>query len=100
MAGARIVPAICVFDMQHCDRGHTNLSQSALLARASKAELIWGNALSAGADTQARMAAAPSRRRENIPLAILCIVASGAVFNCANAASKWLVGTYPVGEVL
>jgi len=46
------------------------------------------------------MAAAPSRRRENIPLAILCIVASGAVFNCANAASKWLVGTYPVGEVL
>jgi len=46
------------------------------------------------------MAAAPSTRRENIPLAILCIIASGAVFNCANAASKWLVGTYPVGEVL
>ena len=46
------------------------------------------------------MAAAPSSRRENIPLAIFCIVASGAVFNCANAASKWLVGTYPVGEVL
>jgi len=46
------------------------------------------------------MAAAPSTRRDNIPLAILCIVASGAVFNCANAASKWLVGTYPVGEVL
>jgi drug/metabolite transporter (DMT)-like permease len=39
-------------------------------------------------------------RRENIPLAILSIIASGAVFNCANAASKWLVGTYPVGEVL
>jgi len=46
------------------------------------------------------VAAAPSSRRENIPLAIFCIVASGAVFNCANAASKWLVGTYPVGEVL
>jgi len=56
--------------------------------------------LSAGADTQVRVAAAPSSRRENIPLAIFCIVASGAVFNCANAASKWLVGTYPVGEVL
>jgi hypothetical protein len=41
MAGA-VVPAMCIFDMQHRDRGHTNLSQSALLARASKAELIWG----------------------------------------------------------
>jgi drug/metabolite transporter (DMT)-like permease len=28
------------------------------------------------------------------------MVASGAVFNCANAASKWLIATYPIGEVL
>jgi drug/metabolite transporter (DMT)-like permease len=62
--------------------------------------LIWGNALSASADTQARVAAAPGTRRENIPLAIFFMIASGAVFNCANAGSKWLVESYPVGEVL
>lgn len=56
--------------------------------------------MSAGAETQARVAAAPEARRENIPLAIFFTIASGAVFNCANAASKWLVATYPVGEVL
>ena len=56
--------------------------------------------MSAGADTQARIAAAPSTRRENIPLAIFFMIASGAVFNCANAGSKWLVESYPVGEVL
>ena len=28
------------------------------------------------------------------------MIASGAVFNCANAASKWLIATYPIGEVL
>src|SRR6185295_18271633 len=39
-------------------------------------------------------------RRENIPLAIFYMVASGLVFNCANAASKWLIATYPIGEVL
>ena len=46
--------------------------------------------MSASVETQAQVIAAPSLRRENIPLAILCIIASGAVFNCANAASKWL----------
>jgi len=56
--------------------------------------------LSASVETEAQVVAAPSTRRENIPLAILCIVTSGAVFNCANAASKWLVSSYPVGEVL
>jgi hypothetical protein len=44
-------------------------------------------------------AAAPARI-ENIPLAIFFMIASGAVFNCANAASKWLVESYPLGEVL
>jgi len=56
--------------------------------------------LSAGAEPQARAAPAPSARREHIPRAILYMIASGAVFNCANAASKWLVASYPVGEVL
>ena len=56
--------------------------------------------MSASADTQARVAAASSTRRENIPLAIIFMIASGAVFNCANAGSKWLVEIYPVGEVL
>src|SRR5436309_13716076 len=28
------------------------------------------------------------------------MVASGAVFNCSNAASKWLIAIYPIGEVL
>jgi drug/metabolite transporter (DMT)-like permease len=39
-------------------------------------------------------------RHTNIPLAIFYMVASGAVFSGSNAASKWLVATYPVGEVL
>ena len=56
--------------------------------------------MSAGAEPQARVAPTPSARREHIPLAIFFMIASGAVFNCANAASKWLVATYPIGEVL
>jgi drug/metabolite transporter (DMT)-like permease len=57
--------------------------------------------LSAEAGTQAHTASPPRvTRRDNIPLAIFFMVASGAVFNCANAASKWLIATYPIGEVL
>lgn len=44
--------------------------------------------------------ASPVGRRENIPLAIMLMVGSGAVFTCSNAATKWLVATYPIGEVL
>ena len=39
-------------------------------------------------------------REERIPLAILYMVGSGIVFSGSSAASKWLVETYPVGEVL
>jgi len=39
-------------------------------------------------------------RRTNIPLAIFFMVASGALFSGSNAASKWLIATYPFGEVL
>jgi drug/metabolite transporter (DMT)-like permease len=56
--------------------------------------------LSADAGTGARVGAARVGPRDNIPLAIFLMIASGLVFNCANAASKWLVATYPVGEVL
>ena len=30
----------------------------------------------------------------------MLMVGSGAVFTCSNAATKWLVATYPIGEVL
>ena len=52
------------------------------------------------AGTGPEVKAAASPRIENIPLAIFYMIASGAVFNCANAASKWLVASYPLGEVL
>src|SRR5262249_9052182 len=59
------------------------------------------NALSAGAGTEdSAQVASRIARRDNIPLAIFYMVASGLVFNCANAASKWLIATYPIGEVL
>ncbi len=56
--------------------------------------------MSAEAGTQPRISPAQIARRENIPLAIFYMIASGAVFNCANAASKWLIASYPIGEVL
>src|SRR5712691_7408850 len=45
---------------------------------------------------------APARptRHERIPLAILYMVVAGLVFAGSSAASKWLVASYPVGEVL
>jgi drug/metabolite transporter (DMT)-like permease len=42
----------------------------------------------------------PPARREHIPFAIFLMVSSGAIFSFSSAASKWLVETYPVGEVL
>jgi len=58
--------------------------------------------VSAGVGSEARVEPAPRpiERHENIPLAILLMVGSGAVFTCSNAATKWLVATYPIGEVL
>lgn len=41
-----------------------------------------------------------SARREHIPLGILYMVAATILFACSSAASKWLVATYPFGEVL
>jgi len=42
----------------------------------------------------------PPARQERIPQAIVYMVAAGAIFSFSSAASKWLVATYPVGEVL
>jgi drug/metabolite transporter (DMT)-like permease len=42
----------------------------------------------------------PTGRQERIPLAIGYMVAAGILFSITSAASKWLVETYPVGEVL
>ena len=42
----------------------------------------------------------PPTRQERIPQAILYMIAAGVIFSFSSAASKWLVATYPVGEVL
>ena len=42
----------------------------------------------------------PPTRQERIPQAIFYMIAAGAIFSISSAASKWLVETYPVGEVL
>jgi len=41
-----------------------------------------------------------ARRREHIPLGILHMVGATIVFSASSACSKWLVATYPAGEVL
>jgi drug/metabolite transporter (DMT)-like permease len=41
-----------------------------------------------------------SRRREQIPLGILYMIGATIVFAASSATSKWLVATYPIGEVL
>src|ERR1700751_4940744 len=39
-------------------------------------------------------------RREDVPLGILYMVAAPIVFAVSSAVSKWLVASYPIGEVL
>jgi drug/metabolite transporter (DMT)-like permease len=39
-------------------------------------------------------------RSDDVPRGILCMVIATVLFSGASAASKWLVGIYPVGEVL
>jgi drug/metabolite transporter (DMT)-like permease len=45
-------------------------------------------------------AAQSARPREHIPLGILHMVGATLVFSVSSACSKWLVATYPLGEVL
>src|SRR5438445_6222281 len=65
-------------------------------------DMLFGITHQGGRDLSADARVSPARiaRPEHIPLAIFYMIASGAVFNCANAASKWLIATYPIGEVL
>jgi len=44
--------------------------------------------------------ATAATRREHVPLGILFMVGATLVFAVSSAVSKWLVDTYPVGEVL
>jgi drug/metabolite transporter (DMT)-like permease len=39
-------------------------------------------------------------RREHVPLAILYMIGATIVFSGSSAVSKWLVASYPIGEVL
>jgi drug/metabolite transporter (DMT)-like permease len=39
-------------------------------------------------------------RAERIPLGIICVLAATILFAGSSALSKWLVGTYPIGEML
>jgi drug/metabolite transporter (DMT)-like permease len=41
-----------------------------------------------------------SKRQEHVPLGILYMVGATIVFSASSACSKWLVATYPAGEVL
>jgi drug/metabolite transporter (DMT)-like permease len=45
---------------------------------------------------------APARpgRQDNIPAAIFLMLGATFVFTCTSALSKWLIETYPIGEVL
>jgi drug/metabolite transporter (DMT)-like permease len=41
-----------------------------------------------------------ARRPENIPLGIVCMLTASIVFQGSSALSKWLIQTYPIGEML
>jgi drug/metabolite transporter (DMT)-like permease len=43
---------------------------------------------------------AQSARREHVPLAIAYMIGATIVFAASSAVSKWLIATYPIGEVL
>jgi drug/metabolite transporter (DMT)-like permease len=40
------------------------------------------------------------RRPENIPLGIVCMLTASILFQISSALSKWLIATYPIGEML
>ena len=46
------------------------------------------------------IAPAKPARREHVPLGILYMIAATVVFAASSAVSKWLVASYPIGEVL
>jgi drug/metabolite transporter (DMT)-like permease len=50
--------------------------------------------------TREAQAPGASKRQDHVPLGILYMVGATIVFSASSAASKWLVVTYPIGEVL
>jgi drug/metabolite transporter (DMT)-like permease len=52
------------------------------------------------ATTDELPAPAASKRQEHVPLGILYMVGATIEFSASSACSKWLVATYPIGEVL
>jgi drug/metabolite transporter (DMT)-like permease len=46
------------------------------------------------------MVSAQPERREHVPLGIFYMVGATTLFAASSAASKWLVASYPIGEVL
>ncbi len=43
---------------------------------------------------------APAAREERVPLGILFMLGATIMFSASSAVSKWLIGTYPAGEIL
>jgi drug/metabolite transporter (DMT)-like permease len=43
---------------------------------------------------------AEGRRAENIPLGIVCMLTASILFQVSSVLSKWLIETYPIGEML
>lgn len=43
---------------------------------------------------------APAPREERVPLGILFMIGATVMFSASSAVSKWLIGTYPAGEIL
>jgi drug/metabolite transporter (DMT)-like permease len=58
-----------------------------------------GNGVTQASSPDWRLSAL-SARREHVPLAILYMIGATIVFAASSAVSKWLVASYPVGEVL
>lgn len=56
--------------------------------------------LPVSSDSLVPVATEPPLRRERIPLAIAYMVGATVLFAGTSALSKWLVETYPIGEVL
>jgi drug/metabolite transporter (DMT)-like permease len=56
--------------------------------------------LSASGSLERPVAVRPPPRREHIPLGILHMLGATVMFSGSSAISKWLVATYPLGEVL
>jgi drug/metabolite transporter (DMT)-like permease len=45
-------------------------------------------------------AAAPAKHQDDVPRGIFCMIGATVLFALSNAAAKWLVAIYPIGEVM